>query len=288
ELFNFSGNSGEECEDFIQNVRRHAFSQGKLKDKEWVALFASTCFSGRALRWYARLDDPTKESWDLLQAALLEEWPNRDSAPSKPSVSRDTSTASIITPPAAPPPRLINKGGDDRPFVGGSQPVTTRRGRVQVRAKGVVKPGYLKFVSRNGRFHASFTDQRDSADHFELTGKQLSYLAAENKLLLAITWPRPPTGFVGSSDWGWIKVVETHTESLYTNVWEVGLGNKLFAVVDQHKLTISSTLERQVSPPFSLVTDMTGLTIYADHDHYVKAFGVSRNEFLLTLTFEDA
>ncbi|KAG8896618.1 hypothetical protein FRB99_008797, partial [Tulasnella sp. 403] len=74
ELFSFGGNSGKECEDFIQNVRRYAFSQGKLKDKEWVALFASTCFSGKALRWHAELDDVTKESWDLLEAALLEEW----------------------------------------------------------------------------------------------------------------------------------------------------------------------------------------------------------------------
>ncbi|KAG8893469.1 hypothetical protein FRB99_001924 [Tulasnella sp. 403] len=287
-LFTFSGSSRKECEDFIQNVRRYAFSQGKLKDKEWVALFASTCFSGRALRWYARLDDPTKESWDLLQTALLEEWPDSDSPPPKPSGIRDTSvyipsTASIITSPAALPPSLITKGGNKRPLISSSQPASTRRGRVQVHTKGVADPGYLKFMSGNGRFHASFTTQRDSADHFELNGKQLSFLTAKKKLLLTITWPR---GF--PTEWGWIKAIETQTESRYANIWEVGPDNNLFVAPDGHKLAISSALANMPLLRGPTIMDMTGLIIYADFDDYVNEFGVPTSEFLLTLKFEDA
>ncbi|KAG8940426.1 hypothetical protein FRC04_005253 [Tulasnella sp. 424] len=71
----FSGASGTECENFIRFVKRKAFAEQKSRDNEWMAYFASTCFTGAALRWYESLDDDTQYNWKLLSKALLAKYP---------------------------------------------------------------------------------------------------------------------------------------------------------------------------------------------------------------------
>ncbi|KAG8914959.1 hypothetical protein FRC00_009241, partial [Tulasnella sp. 408] len=91
----FAGDSGsgKEVEDFIQAVRKHAFDKGKQNDNQWTAQFASTCFSGSALRWYEDLPSNKQADWRFLRQALLDQYP----AGGKPS------NFTIPTPAAAPP-----------------------------------------------------------------------------------------------------------------------------------------------------------------------------------------
>ncbi|KAG9043000.1 hypothetical protein FS837_010145 [Tulasnella sp. UAMH 9824] len=91
----FAGDSGsgKEVEDFIQAVRKHAFDKGKQNDNQWTAQFASTCFTGTALRWYEDLPSTKQADWRFLRHALLEQYP----AGGKPS------NFTIPTPAAAPP-----------------------------------------------------------------------------------------------------------------------------------------------------------------------------------------
>lgn len=70
----FTGGSAEEAEDFIFAVKKHAYTNGKQKDNEWIASFASICFAKRALRWYERLDAETRNDWELLKRAILDEY----------------------------------------------------------------------------------------------------------------------------------------------------------------------------------------------------------------------
>ncbi|KAG9041507.1 hypothetical protein FS837_012184, partial [Tulasnella sp. UAMH 9824] len=71
----FEGRDGTEAENFIRDVKSRAFKLGKQKDNEWMAAFASICFSGNALRWFESLDDETQSDWKLLRAAILAKYP---------------------------------------------------------------------------------------------------------------------------------------------------------------------------------------------------------------------
>ncbi|KAG8919377.1 hypothetical protein FRC01_001315, partial [Tulasnella sp. 417] len=68
--------SGEgPCDEFLRAVRKVAFGQGKHEDPEWIAGYVSTCFVGKALRWYEELDEDTQDDWKQLRKALLERFP---------------------------------------------------------------------------------------------------------------------------------------------------------------------------------------------------------------------
>ncbi|KAG8944042.1 hypothetical protein FRC04_002237 [Tulasnella sp. 424] len=67
----FRGEDATECELFINAVSRHALSIGKQRDDQWVADFASSCFTHDALRWWNHLDDATQGSWRSLRNAML-------------------------------------------------------------------------------------------------------------------------------------------------------------------------------------------------------------------------
>ncbi|KAG8944438.1 hypothetical protein FRC04_001812 [Tulasnella sp. 424] len=71
----FKGNSGAECEDFIQNIRETAWKEGKLQDGLWMANFASLHFSGKALKWHSALPLDVRQDWFKQEMALLEYWP---------------------------------------------------------------------------------------------------------------------------------------------------------------------------------------------------------------------
>lgn len=68
----FSGRDAEECCNFIQAVKKSAFSQGKQRDQEWMVDFASIHFTGDALEWLIDLDPDVSGNWPLLQRALAE------------------------------------------------------------------------------------------------------------------------------------------------------------------------------------------------------------------------
>ncbi|KAG9048227.1 hypothetical protein FS837_000483 [Tulasnella sp. UAMH 9824] len=71
----FTGTDGIEAEMFIQQVRRAAFHEGKLRDDAWMADFAATCLSGEALRWHSTLDKDVRRDWIKLESAILEKYP---------------------------------------------------------------------------------------------------------------------------------------------------------------------------------------------------------------------
>ncbi|KAG8922935.1 hypothetical protein FRC01_013437, partial [Tulasnella sp. 417] len=48
-----------------------AFQQHRIKDDEWIADLASTCFTDKALVWYLGLGKETQSSWAKLRVALV-------------------------------------------------------------------------------------------------------------------------------------------------------------------------------------------------------------------------
>ncbi|KAG8922087.1 hypothetical protein FRC00_007835 [Tulasnella sp. 408] len=100
----FRGQDGNEAEEFIQAVRRAAFNANKDRDDEWMARFASTCMSGKALRWYESLDDDVQDSWKRLRKAILARYPPADEYSIVPSVSAAPAAAAAPPPAAAPWP----------------------------------------------------------------------------------------------------------------------------------------------------------------------------------------
>lgn len=61
-----------------QSSPQGGFKAGKLRDNDWIVDFASTCFSGPALRWFESLDTQVQEDWKLLREpeALLLKYPS--------------------------------------------------------------------------------------------------------------------------------------------------------------------------------------------------------------------
>ncbi|KAG8946545.1 hypothetical protein FRC04_011603 [Tulasnella sp. 424] len=103
----FRGQDGNEAEEFIQAVRRAAFDADKDCDDRWMARFASTCMSGKALRWYESLDDDVQESWKRLRKAILVRYPPADVGSEDaivPSASAAPAAAAVPAAPASAPP----------------------------------------------------------------------------------------------------------------------------------------------------------------------------------------
>ncbi|KAG8898181.1 hypothetical protein FRB99_007625 [Tulasnella sp. 403] len=74
----FRGIDGVECDSFVRHVRCKAAEHGKLKDQIWMADYAAVAMADDGLRWYDTLDEETKGNWDLLQRALLRQYPAPD------------------------------------------------------------------------------------------------------------------------------------------------------------------------------------------------------------------
>ncbi|KAG8899611.1 hypothetical protein FRC01_010437 [Tulasnella sp. 417] len=66
------GGPNESVTSFIQSVQRVAFQQNRIKDDEWIAELASTCFTDKAMLWYLGLGRETQSSWEKLRIALVE------------------------------------------------------------------------------------------------------------------------------------------------------------------------------------------------------------------------
>lgn len=74
----FLGRDGSECEEFIRAIHKVAYAAGKIRDDAWMADLASTCFSGRALRYYLGLEPGVQCNWRLLCHTLLTKYPRPD------------------------------------------------------------------------------------------------------------------------------------------------------------------------------------------------------------------
>lgn len=70
----FKGIDWEECNEFILAIRTRAFWEGKQRDPGWMADFAATNVSHKALLWHSRLPEDTRRDWSKLEAALLDRW----------------------------------------------------------------------------------------------------------------------------------------------------------------------------------------------------------------------
>ncbi|KIO32060.1 hypothetical protein M407DRAFT_19084 [Tulasnella calospora MUT 4182] len=118
ELGLFKGTNTDECEGFVATVRRRALEQGKHRDNEWMAVFASSYLGGEALYWYEDLEESIQNDWSQLRPALLAKFGGRGKTPSAsssvPIISSSTSSTTIPTPAAAPPSTnsssLVRKG----------------------------------------------------------------------------------------------------------------------------------------------------------------------------------
>ncbi|KAG9007879.1 hypothetical protein FRB94_013935 [Tulasnella sp. JGI-2019a] len=60
---------------FIRSIQDIVFSQGRLRDDDWQADYASTCLEGAAMRWYCDLEDEPRCSWIHLRRGLLPRFP---------------------------------------------------------------------------------------------------------------------------------------------------------------------------------------------------------------------
>ncbi|KIO17216.1 hypothetical protein M407DRAFT_174948 [Tulasnella calospora MUT 4182] len=125
----FYGGSGEEAENFIRAVCDKAIDKEKQEDNKWIAMYASSCLAGEALRWYTSLDSATQEDWKKLQQAVLVQYP-RDTPGSTP-------LNTIPTPAAA------------------SAPKASGRGRIRVSSNSCSTPLYLSKYLAGGRVSAS-------------------------------------------------------------------------------------------------------------------------------------
>lgn len=67
----FRGVDAAECEAFISSVTAHALSEGKQHDDQWIADFASGCFTQSGVRWWDSLDEDVQKGWKLLRRAML-------------------------------------------------------------------------------------------------------------------------------------------------------------------------------------------------------------------------
>lgn len=137
----FRGASNQEAEDFVRAVRIQAFKSGKFQDQKWVTEFAAAALAGKALRWYIRLPNPTREDWDKLQGAILEhEWAD------------ESGGSSAIIPAAAP----VSAAGPPSSSIlppGPAQPVrppasrSRRTARVRIIADDQSLDGYLALTT---------------------------------------------------------------------------------------------------------------------------------------------
>ena len=65
---------GISCENFVRAVRKHAFSERKARDYEYMADYAMTCLADEALHWSETLSGDIQSDWFRLRQALLAEY----------------------------------------------------------------------------------------------------------------------------------------------------------------------------------------------------------------------
>jgi len=204
----FRGVDGQECEDFILAVQERAFSEGKQRDGQWVADFASARFTGDALRWFATLDDDAQDNWKQLRKALLLRYPKVDSG----DAPRSAISSTIPTPAAAPPTATESTNGPP------SKPTLT--GRLKFRSEDGKLEGWIKY---NDRFdYCMITDSSSDALRVQYIRDLRRFQAMDNKYR-ATEWLGD--GPFGVNTWNPLRLKSTG--GIATSAWGVSSGNSV-------------------------------------------------------------
>lgn len=74
EEFTFNGVDSFGYQEFLQQVRRTAFKEGKSRDAAWMADLAVLHLSGDALMWFETLSDDVQQDWNLLKRAIIQKY----------------------------------------------------------------------------------------------------------------------------------------------------------------------------------------------------------------------
>ncbi|KAG8923590.1 hypothetical protein FRC00_006056 [Tulasnella sp. 408] len=74
EEFSFNGAEGLGHQDFLQQIRRIAFKEGKTRDNVWMADLAVLHLSGEALTWFETLPDEVQQNWNNLRRAIIQKY----------------------------------------------------------------------------------------------------------------------------------------------------------------------------------------------------------------------
>lgn len=224
----FYGKNGQECEDFIRAVRKAGFHAKKIRDDAWMADFASTCLTGRALRYYESLSPDVQGDWRLLRQALLKEYPPAE--PDASSAQAGVSSHSQAPTPAsaAPPP-----------------PSQNRRGRIKVRGTDGSDFGYLGYgaAATTSNLGAGFSQIEALSISYVPVGQsfeiEIEQVAGTRQVLGLCWYSSPQSNVLGSGDYAAVAALDcngtgrsssmTWSGPKHTSVWSVGPGNALVA-----------------------------------------------------------
>lgn len=300
----FRGQDGNEAEEFIQAVRRAAFNANKDRDDEWMARFASTCMSGKALRWYESLDDDVQDSWKRLRKAILARYPPADEHSIVPSASAapaapaapppaaaawpssfpEVDFAPFAVAPPAPPPKPRSK-----PFDGSS-------GIIEVRYALTNKlMGHVSFNLRSNGAVQVTQSGRGSAQKFTVKNEPYSTSTAlalnsgprARYKFIGLTWLQPKGAraqaghryaaavFTQGND-GWGSSVNSgfYEGSSEATIWDIGSDGKVTATSDGKPLGLY------------VYGETNQLNLFPDFDAYVYARGVADKWDQVNLIFK--
>lgn len=112
----FSGSADDSPSGFVRSVQRIGFQQGKARDDEWMADYASTCFQGDALYWYCGLPGDIQGSWKELRSSFLKQYlpvvkgPGRNSNEDPTKPLRTQMLPEALSIPVLPSPAPVVRG----------------------------------------------------------------------------------------------------------------------------------------------------------------------------------
>ncbi|KAG8950454.1 hypothetical protein FRC04_007469 [Tulasnella sp. 424] len=191
----FRGGSGSDCEEFVRAVYTYAFEKDKTEDDKWMASYAATRLSGKALRWYARQNNSVKMDWSALQVALLDQYPPPDDE-NDVGLNTQLPPGTIPTPAAATAPAAGVATGAAGPapiFLPGSQ-ITIfgcNKARIRVEDKDGTVKGWMSTAL--GPFRSHLTSSSDNALHVKAYivntgGTELRVLNVDGWSRLCVRW----------------------------------------------------------------------------------------------------
>lgn len=223
----FYGKSGQECEDFIRAVRKAGFQAKKIRDDAWMADFASTCLTGRALRFYESLSPEIQGDWRLLRQALLQEYPPTEPDNSNVQVG-GSSHCQAPTPAAAAPP-----------------PSQNQRGRIRVRGADGSDFEYLGYgvTSTKSSVGAGFSQTEALIIRYVPVGQSFEIdleQVAGKRQVLGLYWGSSPTSdMLAPNDYAAVTAFDCDGSGrssnlrwsgpTQTSVWSVGPDDALVA-----------------------------------------------------------
>ncbi|KAG8923030.1 hypothetical protein FRC01_013315 [Tulasnella sp. 417] len=183
----FHGNSGHECEEFIRAVRKAGFQAQKIRDDAWMADYASTCLTGRALRYYETLSPEVQGDWRLLRQALLKEYPPRESDNAG-AQAGGSSNPQAPTPAAAAP-----------------APSQKKRGLIKVKGTDGEDFGYLGFgvAATKSSLGAGFAQDKALSVSYTSISQQFEIDIEQpsgKRKVLGIHWNSTPTSARAAPD----------------------------------------------------------------------------------------